>query len=70
MPIILAASKMRLTERNVPDDWVGPFPNAAAYDQPKEFIPDTSWCPYDDEVVNPWAKKHGGGINPFWYSGS
>jgi hypothetical protein len=66
----LDATKMRLTERNVPDDWVGPFPNAAAYDQPKEFIPDTSRCPYDDGVMNPWAKNHGGGINPFWLTGS
>jgi len=60
--------KMRLTERNVPDDWKPPMPNAAQYDQPAEFIPDVSKCTYADKVYDPWAAKHGGGINPAWYT--
>ena len=61
--------KMRLTERNVPDAWKPPMPNAAQYLQPAEFIPDVSKCTYTDRVYDPWAAKHGGGINPTWYTG-
>ena len=62
------AQKMRLSERNVPDGWNKPLPNSIFYNQPLKFIPDTSICPYEDEVYNPWAEKHGGGINPYWYT--
>lgn len=44
--------KFKLTERNVPDDWLGPHPNATQYKLPSQPVKDTTKCPYEDEVYN------------------
>ena len=47
----LDASKMALSERNVPCCWGDqPMPNATKYTQPDPLIKDTSNCPYKDDV--------------------
>lgn len=46
------ASIMRLTERNVPDDWNKPMPNSMWYGQPSTPIEYKSVCPYKDNVYN------------------
>ena len=52
--INLDANIMKLSERNVPSNWVGPFPNTIAYNLPKDYkyYSDTSNCPYKDDVYN------------------
>lgn len=58
-----SAKKMSLTERNVPDAWKGPRPNAVRYAAAGGA--DTTRCPYDyDTVVTPYVDSHGGGVNP------
>ena len=55
--ITFDATKMSLTERNVPDSWKGDKPNKLLYDyfnnnKPVTTIPYTSVCPYKDNIFN------------------
>jgi len=60
------ASRMALTERNVPTDCVtgdaSAMPNAQHYEQPDTYIADTSNCPYRDGILR-YAYETQGGIN-------
>lgn len=61
----LDASKMQLTERNVPCCWGNrPMPNATHYDQPDPPIKDTSNCPYKDDVYRYIYDKGGNDGQP------
>lgn len=62
----LDASKMRLSERNVPCCWgTQPMPNATQYAQPDPPVADTSNCPYRDNVYRYYYDKGGNtGIPP------
>ena len=53
-PQPLDATVMKLSERNVPSTWTGPFPNTKAYGLPADYkyVSDNSKCPYTDEVYN------------------
>jgi hypothetical protein len=57
------ANVMKLTERNVPDNWKGALPNAMHYKQPPKFIKDTTQCPYEDSVYRSYNHQHDSGIN-------
>jgi hypothetical protein len=50
----LDSKVMKLSERNVPSDWTGLFPNSLAYGVPNDyaFFKDFSKCPYSDNVYN------------------
>jgi len=56
-----SAAKMPLTERNVPDDWQGPLPNATRYRAPSDPVyPDSSVCPYPDDTFYRYWQECGG----------
>lgn len=46
------ATKMSLTERNVPTDWGKTMPNAMLYKQPTPSVQYKSQCPYKDDVYS------------------
>jgi hypothetical protein len=53
----LDASILKLSERNVPSTWTGPFPNTIAYniDKNYQYYTDVSKCPYKDEVYSKYS---------------
>ena len=60
----LDATKMALTERNVPCCWAGTMPNATHYQVPDPPIKDTSNCPYRDDVYRYYYGKGGNNGQP------